>query len=28
MDATSAAALAGALGTIAGYLMPSTPPWK
>ena len=28
MDATSAAALAGALGTIAGYLMPPNPPWK
>ena len=28
MDATSAAALAGALGTIAGYIMPATFPWN
>ena len=28
MDATSAAALAGALGTIAGYLMPPSFPWN
>lgn len=28
MDATAAAALTGALGTIAGYMMPDTLPWK
>ena len=28
MEPTAAAALTGALGTIAGYLMPTTFPWK
>ena len=28
IDATAAAALTGALGTISGYLMPAEFPWK
>jgi len=28
MEPTAAAALTGALGTISGYLMPDTLPWK
>jgi len=28
LDATAAAALSGALGTISGYMMPDKFPWK